>query len=696
MDTEIKVGNRNNLSDRATIREIRKLSKQITDHTVNLEPDDSDEKSVKAIPSTNPDDYLVVEDRAQSSTWHLQVKEDGAPNHRLMGAAWAALHGGFRGNKYDGPQKQQAIDKLTALYKSEKLPLPGKSVELKALTEDTATVAGWGVVYGGFDLTGDTFVKETDLGLDMVPSKSVYYDHTLGEVKTALGKVTKQEPKDEGLWIEAELDRHHEYMAMVLELVQQGALGWSSGSVGHLIQRAGNVLKRWPVVEFSLTPTPAEPRTLGVDIIKALAQSHAEYEKLLPEPETETEAGNRVPVATVGADIKTVQVTTTEDTMETKPEEKGAAPAQVTPLTDEQVTAIAKAVVSLTNAPAVQASPAYTAPAVKKVTDRGFNDDETKAFVHWVRTGQKNSMLIPEHMSPEEYKAALMEGTDAEGGYLVPADMYSKIVQKRDEVAIMRRIGAQVIPTSLHVLNIPVENTVLTKFILTAEEAAYDEAEPTFDQKAITSYKMTKVLKFSEELEADNTTNLTGYLTQILGRAAGLNENYYHFNIAANGTSQPASVTFRATALSAVASQTAITSAELLAAIYAVPAKYSDNLVMVMRRSELGAIRALAGNPFYFQPVPSGSVGTGATGPAGTIHDIPVWCTEELPLQAAANKPIVIFNPSFYAIADRQGMSVSRNPWLYQANGQIGLFASFRQGSDFLVADAGRAVVSLT
>jgi pterin-4a-carbinolamine dehydratase len=73
-----------------------------------------------SIPSKNPDDYLVVEDRDKVSTYHLQVKENGVPNPRLMGAAWRALYhpSGHRGNPYKGPQKDKAKRKLRALYKS--------------------------------------------------------------------------------------------------------------------------------------------------------------------------------------------------------------------------------------------------------------------------------------------------------------------------------------------------------------------------------------------------------------------------------------------------------------------------------------------------------------------------------------------------------------------------------------------------
>lgn len=76
--------------------------------------------------SNKPSDYLVVEDSEKPSTWHLQVSNNGAPDHRLMGAAWAALHGGYRGNVYEGPNKQEAIRKLRVLYEKEEMTVPSE------------------------------------------------------------------------------------------------------------------------------------------------------------------------------------------------------------------------------------------------------------------------------------------------------------------------------------------------------------------------------------------------------------------------------------------------------------------------------------------------------------------------------------------------------------------------------------------
>lgn len=62
-------------------------------------------------------DFLVVPDTDKPSTWSLPVKVNGELDRHLMGAAWAALHKGFRGQKFEGPDKQEAIDKLKKFYK---------------------------------------------------------------------------------------------------------------------------------------------------------------------------------------------------------------------------------------------------------------------------------------------------------------------------------------------------------------------------------------------------------------------------------------------------------------------------------------------------------------------------------------------------------------------------------------------------
>ena len=89
-------------------------------------------------------------------------------------------------------------------------------------------------------------------------------------IKSFLGTVSNVKMDEFGMFIEAVLDESAEYAKEVLELIEKGVLGWSSGSVSHLIEMEGKNIRRWPIVEFSLTHVPAEPRTVGVEHIRAL------------------------------------------------------------------------------------------------------------------------------------------------------------------------------------------------------------------------------------------------------------------------------------------------------------------------------------------------------------------------------------------------------------------------------------------
>jgi hypothetical protein len=89
--------------------------------------------SGKSYPASS---FLVVEDPDDTSTWHLPVyTPEGKLDHRLMGAAWAALHKGYRGNRYEGVGKQEAIKKLKALYKAEDMPTPAENAEAEQVAE---------------------------------------------------------------------------------------------------------------------------------------------------------------------------------------------------------------------------------------------------------------------------------------------------------------------------------------------------------------------------------------------------------------------------------------------------------------------------------------------------------------------------------------------------------------------------------
>lgn len=113
----------------------------------------------------------------------------------------------------------------------------------------------------------DFFTSSTDYDLENGSGKvSQYYAHGMDEVlsRRRFGKSSLKQT-EVGIWIQKQMDLADEYERAIYEMAKKGKLGWSSGVVGHLIERkqvgdAHEVIS-WPIAEASWTPTPAEPRT---------------------------------------------------------------------------------------------------------------------------------------------------------------------------------------------------------------------------------------------------------------------------------------------------------------------------------------------------------------------------------------------------------------------------------------------------
>ena len=155
------------------------------------------------------------------------------------------------------------------------LTQPVTGLTIKSSTADSVTLRGYAVVFGGVDVEGDTFTSDTDLAWDYVPQKAVLWEHARDdEVRdTPLGAIVASGVDGTGRWIEAQVERARAYGQRILQLIERGVpLGLSTASIPHLVQKDGGHIVKWPVVEVSLTATPAEPRTRGLHL-KALEGS---------------------------------------------------------------------------------------------------------------------------------------------------------------------------------------------------------------------------------------------------------------------------------------------------------------------------------------------------------------------------------------------------------------------------------------
>lgn len=497
-------------------------------------------------------------------------------------------------------------------------------------------IIGTGVVFGGVDLTGDRFTKNTDFG----ESRSfvglpVYYDHSLGGLKSQIGAVKQWIPTDEGIDVEIELDRRHAYASKVMELVKRGALGLSTGALPHLVVRENGELKRWVIGEISLTPTPAEPRT----ITAAIADGNS----------GETRPDEQYISESVKKELPTMSDFQFNE-------------SQVTDIVDKRLGELAGAPVA--------GGGVYMggkAPNVKNVTKLGMSNEPTAAFWHWMKTGDEVAA-----------KTTLVEGTGANGGYIAPAEPYRDIIDRRDELSILTKLPIRRMTTSYQRLDVPTQ-VQKSDFAWTSESGAYNFDEPTFGQAAIQVYTATLAMKISNQLLKDEKANLDAFLTREIARAAARNVN--EFIIKGTGSSQPYGVLARATQSETLASASGLDFSDVVNLEAAIPNSYlqENECGWVLRGTTLNAIRGLTGN------IPQAGL---LQVTRNSIDGYPLANSDFIDALGTTKKPIIFGNWGYYMFVESVDMEISRNPYVYMANGQTGIFVTMRWGGDVTQAEA--------
>lgn len=508
-------------------------------------------------------------------------------------------------------------------------------------------IKGRAVVFWGRDITGDRFTPSTVFNLGKRPliGIPVFYDHALSGIKTPIGVVSDWKPTDEGIDVEVELDRAHEYYKQIMQLVSKGILGYSTGSVPHLVARENKVIKQWPVVELSVTPCPADPRTFAA--VKSVT------------------AGKGVQGAQPVVYTHFVH-TGTQHTMTTAPNEfKFADEAAFTVAVEDLVDARLNAMVGQP----VKGGGVYAgkAPAVKMLTTLGSNDEPTQAFWHWLKTGDTIAA-----------KAAMNEGMDANGGFIAPPQPYNNIIGRRDELSILSVLPIMRFTTGYQRVDVPTQNEK-SDFAFTPEANAVNFDEPTLGQSQIQIYTATLAMKISNQLLKDEKANLDQFLTEEIARAAARNVNNYIMT--GTGTNQPWGVKNRATQSFTFTSASAIDFDDVFGVQGAVPSAYWDDAAngWVCRGSTISQLRGLTGN--YPQ---AGSLAV----TRNSIDELPAHRTDFVDATGTTKKSLWFGNWRYYMFVESVEMEISRNPWLYQANGQTGIFVTMRWGGDVTQPEA--------
>jgi len=128
------------------------------------------------------------------------------------------------------------------------------------------------------DLTGEYFTPETQEMLNVFEAvggiPAMYHHASDDTVKSdVLGKVDVMTFDDIGLWVETQARKAAKYRDAIAELIERGALYWSSSCFPRSRKVAPDgKIERWTICEATLTPTPAEHRMVDrpIQAIKSI------------------------------------------------------------------------------------------------------------------------------------------------------------------------------------------------------------------------------------------------------------------------------------------------------------------------------------------------------------------------------------------------------------------------------------------
>lgn len=277
---------------------------------------------------------------------------------------------------------------------------------------------------------------------------------------------------------------------------------------------------------------------------------------------------------------------------------------------------------------------------------------------------------------------ALQEGTDSEGGYLVPDEFERTLVEALEEENVFRTL-AHVIKTSSGDRKIPVVASKGTASWVD-EEGAYTESDDAFSQVSIGAYKLGTMIKVSEELLADSVFDLEAYISKEFARRIGAREEDSFFN--GDGKGKPLGILAAAGGAEVgvtAASATAITADEVIDLFYSLKAPYRKNAVWVLNDATVKQIRKLKDTTGQYLWQPSLVAGT-----PDTILGRPVKTSAFMPTAAAGAKTIAFGDFKYYWIADRQGRTFKKLSELYAANGQVGFMGTQRVDGKLILPEA--------
>lgn len=319
-------------------------------------------------------------------------------------------------------------------------------------------------------------------------------------------------------------------------------------------------------------------------------------------------------------------------------------------------------------------------PVSAPITGKPGNQQEEK------KTGRasaeyRDAVLAAIRSNFRKVSNVLSEGVDAQGGYLVPEEYDSRLIDVLTEENIMRHLATRITTSGEHKINIAATKPAAA-WIEEGGQLTFGDA--TFDQIIMDAHKLHVAIKVTEELLYDNAFKLEDYIIRQFGKALANAEEDAFLN--GDGVGKPLGLlaTDGGAEIGVVAAAADdITYDELVDLVYSLKRPYRKSAAFLTNDQTIGYLRKLKdqnGHPLWHDSVEDGE--------PGRILGYKVYTSPYFPVMTAGLPAIAFGDFSYYNIGDRGSRAFAELKELFAGNGMVGFVAKERVDGKLVLPEA--------
>lgn len=313
-------------------------------------------------------------------------------------------------------------------------------------------------------------------------------------------------------------------------------------------------------------------------------------------------------------------------------------------------------------------------PLNSPLTNKPYKGEQSEKKSGRATDEYKDAMISAMRSNFRNISNVLQEGVDADGGYLVPEEYDSRLIDVLEEENIMRYLATTITTSGQHKINIAATKPAAAWI---EEGGALSFGDATFDQIYLDAYKLHVAIKVTEELLYDNAFNLENYIITQFGKALGNAEEDAFLN--GDGKGKPIGIFDSKGGGNVLGTLTAaIKSDDMLDLVYGLKRPYRKSSSFIMNDSTLALLRKLKDNNGAYIWQPSYKEGEPDRVLGYAVNTSPY----------APTNAIAFGDYSYYNIGDRGSRSFAELRELFAGNGMVGFVAKERVDGKLILPEA--------